>query len=229
MTAMKLSRCSIALFIALCVLSTSFVTITNFTPAVQSDERLFSLLSALTAIWYMSQIIVLSVLFASKLLKVYRNSLGSRVEGTNSPKSRNLLQTITRLSVLNFVSLHISLMAAGAGALFFSEHIWTEFGAHFLVQMDIFTNFVCVLLSDGKYQKYYSILCGCCDRKCRWCCRRMVGDKEKEKPLNEKPPIQKVVSTTATNGGTTETQNVTNNTAGSIELHVQSSNSTGNT
>ena len=206
------------------------MSICNFSRNIQSNEKLFILLSGVSFLWYISEIIFLSILFVSKLLRVYKNTIADhdRLPGTSqgTRQSRNLLGTITRLSVLNFVSLSISAIAAGSAAMFYSERIWIEFGAHFIVQMDVFTNFVCVILSHGNYDRYYLILCGCCHRRFKACCFRVVGgnNREQEKKLKEVPAMQKVVSATdnvssksgySPDGGNLENVNK------SVELHTQ--------
>ena len=43
-----------------------------------------------------------------------------------------------------------------------------------LPMMDIYTNFVCVILTYGPFTKQYTKICGCCDKKCKSCLFKMI-------------------------------------------------------
>ena len=119
---------------------------------------------------YLVQIVYLSILLLSKLSALYDhyNALPFSIS-TKGPLSRkthdHLVQRVTRTVVLYFVSLIASALTVSTIMFILvhqrnaqSHRVGLEFVVHFVVLMDIFGNFVCVLLSYDYHKTYYYII-----------------------------------------------------------------------
>jgi len=142
----------------------------------EAGQELRSLLAALAFLFIFIMTLFLNVLFLFKLFKVYRD-----VEVASS-----LIDVITRTSLLAFLSLGWSILAAliavvvpGISANNPSFPGWFTVGIAILV--DSQTNFWCTLLSFNYFDTWYYKVC--CHLKCKRCCYRCMGGKKQEHDL----------------------------------------------
>ena len=62
------------------------------------------------------------------------------------------------------------------------------------VNLDIFTNFVSVILTYNRFEGVYSKVCGCCDTQCKILCKKMMSKGEIQKENSNEVSRQKVES-----------------------------------
>ena len=112
-------------------------------------------------------IFFLTFLFVTKLIDVNKRCACQR--------ETKWLFTITKQSVLTLISIVSSLvmliiffLLSSTGLLALS--IDANFVFHLCVLIDIWTNFICILLGYHSFNAYYFKMCGCCDIKCRQLC-----------------------------------------------------------
>ena len=160
---------------------------------------LFLLILSWSGLLYLIQIVYLSTLLLSKLSALYDhyNALPFSVS-RNGPLSRkthdHLVLRVTRTVVLYFVSLIASAFTVGTITYILVHNaqrhrIELEFVMHFVVLMDIFGNFVCVLLSYDYYKTYYfkAYSCGLLHGQCARCmtaCARKSVEKPPRKSMD---------------------------------------------
>eukprot|EP01083_Nonionella_stella_P078575 215111_1 len=116
----------------------------------------------------MGLVICFISLFLYKLITVFRAAAGS---ATN----RRMIATITRVFLLSTVSIFWSL----AFALLTSFHRSLPVTDHmifwwkFLAWLDVYTNYLGILLGFTQFDSYYTVCFGWCDRNCRSMCMGM--------------------------------------------------------
>ena len=112
-------------------------------------------------------VIWLNVLFIYKLHLV-QNSVKNNIHKIKNDK---LLYLSTKTTILSIVSTSILLiMMALAVYEWESEMVyWLIFA--FMLIADLYSNFLCILLSYTYYDKYYIKICGLCHRCWIKCCK----------------------------------------------------------
>ena len=132
-----------------------------------------------------SIIFFLTFLFVIKLIAVNKHC-----DGTHQKDDNKLLSTITKQSILTLISI-ASLLAS---VTIFFLLSWTRLlassiNAYFVLALyslvDIWTNFICIFLSYGAFNAYYSKMCGCCDTKCKQLCGKLAKPQKHEKIQSE--------------------------------------------
>ena len=123
-------------------------------------------------------IIFLTFLFVTKLIDVHKRC--------DCHRENKLLFTITKQSVLTLISIVSSLvmliiffLLSSTGLLVSSIH--ANFVLALCVLIDIWTNFICILLGYHSFNPYYTKMCGCCDIKCKQLCSKLAKPRENQK------------------------------------------------
>ena len=127
---------------------------------------------ALVSILVIFMIIYLVSIFISKLINVYKKS-----QVTSSSDDKYLANVITKVSLLTFISTSnviISAISSGLRPVFNSVH-WDLFFT-VIINIDIFSNFLCVYLSEKYFKKWYIKMCGCCHIECTKCWNFCLGN-----------------------------------------------------
>ena len=136
----------------------------------------FAGLSAILIIFF------LTFLFVTKLIDVNKRCDGHR--------ESKLLSTITKQSILTLISI-VSLLAC---VIIFFLLSWTRLlvssiDAHFVFILysliDIWTNFICILVSYHCFNAFYTKMCGCCDIKCKQLCGKLAKPQKHQKIWGE--------------------------------------------
>ena len=127
----------------------------------------------------------LCCLFVQKLFDVNKHC-----DGIQHKDENNLLWTITKQSLLTFISLFSGMVFVAivtflsiTGLSVSSIHgafVWISFAL-----IDVWTNFICILLSYQAFDGYYSKMCGFCDLKCKRLCVRLSKPQKIEKIQEE--------------------------------------------
>eukprot|EP01084_Bolivina_argentea_P088060 158978_1 len=107
----------------------------------------------------------LVLLFVYKLIRVYRINSGM------DNKDEDLISAITKTTLLTTISISITITNGIFTALWDSENnIVFRWFCHYIVLVDVFTNFICIIMSYKIYKGYYLVICRFIDSKCRDCC-----------------------------------------------------------
>ena len=116
----------------------------------------------------------LLILFVTKLVTVYK----SLSETQNESEIEFLLKPITRVTILSAISIFTTFIN-GIGwiihGIVFTHY--TEWMMDYITTMDIFTNFLCIILSNNLFEKPYQMLCSCVHRNCQMCWTNIVTNK----------------------------------------------------
>lgn len=121
---------------------------------------------------------ILSFLFVSKLIVVNKRCNRAQQDDTR------LITTITKISILSFISITSTFFLAvlaivfhSFGLLYVTDGIFVFF---ICMTIDVFSNHVCILLSFGIFDEHYSKMCGCIDIECKRICRKVSTAKQHE-------------------------------------------------
>ena len=130
----------------------------------------FATESGISLVFYLIGSFAISILFASKLVRLHK-SFASNVEfATNNDRDKSLLMTVSKLSILTWISLLITLIqsiALPVRFILFPNSILMEFIGHFNSVIDPYTNFLCIILSYSHFHQMYLKICcmhSCCFR-----------------------------------------------------------------
>ena len=126
------------------------------------------------------------ILFTYKLLIVYKQSV------KNKNKDDEILDAITKASVLNILSVSFTLinLAVYLDMGLIRKGIFTGrlyiLGGYVMI-FDIYTNFVCIIFISAPFKRHYSAICKYSDLCIRCCCKSLCIKKEVEiiQPMQE--------------------------------------------
>eukprot|EP01084_Bolivina_argentea_P132103 233115_1 len=128
-------------------------------------------------------------IFVSKLIQVYK-SMNINVEGgkKESVLNNKLLTTITKTSILAIVSLSMTLLAlisilfASFAISYHHTKAVCEAGLSllaFITLADVYTNYLCILVSYNFFHIIYVSICIKCDKKCKMYCIKKLSQKKR--------------------------------------------------
>ena len=108
------------------------------------------------------------MVFVQKLFQVYKMD--------NNNLDEDLIRIITKTTILTLFSICFTIIANIVGQITAPWEEKDDDIAIFLLTrglfaMDVFTNFICFVLTYQSFDKYYSIFCGFCHSKCRTMCQ----------------------------------------------------------
>ena len=131
---------------------------------------LWTILSALSIIFYLILTISLLILFIKRLISVYK--------AVDSDPT--FVSLITKMTILIFLSCLVTIIMVIANIANDESNIVTKYFAFLSTSIDIFSNLIFVILSFNGYTKYYFIFCGILHNKCNHCWLMIVGTTENE-------------------------------------------------
>ena len=132
---------------------------------------IFSILAGVVLLLFIGLMISLVILFIIKLVNVYKSSGMS--ENTGADKS--VVSAITKTTILTTISVSMTLVNAIVAIWRLNtDNIYIIWFQNYFVLLDVYTNFLCVILSYTAFVKYYQTLCKCMDIKCRSCWVRII-------------------------------------------------------
>ena len=178
-TIYEISNCTLKIYgliYIIGIITTIPIIILSFFP---SDPMwtLWSLIAAFNIGLYIVLMISLTILFISKLVKIYKNTKDAVEDESN----QELVGSITRLTLLISLSMIISLIVVIiTGIRGFIQTETTRFIVHCSVVFDLYTNFVNTMLTQQLFDNEYNRICGYCDKRCRECMKGMVQNKESD-------------------------------------------------
>lgn len=172
-TLFELSKITIIGYISIFSLSFLFVVLMladiSFDTS-EIDRSIHLLMLLLLIIWFIILIISLASLFIRKLINVYRNL----------DSDQYFIAMVTKITILNFVSLSITIIWAFS-LIFFDYNVYTEFVNHFGIIFDYFSTFICAILSFNCYETYYTQICGKFHNQCNQCWLHLVRESLENK------------------------------------------------
>ena len=180
-TVYELSQCTILVFTII-----YFLGLTSTVPlpflfdysGTRSPSLLEIILSLLGLTAAVSTISFVTLLFVKKLVEVNK-----RCDDLQPNDENNLLSTITKQTILTFISL-ASLVLFG---ILSNVHNATDsvlssihgaFMYNLCVLFDVWTNFMGIFLGYASFDDYYMRMCGCCDAKCKQLCHRLAETEQ---------------------------------------------------
>merc|ERR1712228_54513 len=178
-TSFQLSQCTIISFTALYIVWT-IETILAFAGLADPLYAISFLLSAF-------------VIFILGFLFIYKLSVVNRRSGSNANGSLAMISFITKVALLTALSIasmmiiFVLIVVYLALEIVIVESVVGLFLLGMAVNLDIFTNFVSVILTYNRFERVYSKVCGCCDTICKILCKKMMskGEIEKENEVSK--------------------------------------------
>ena len=142
------------------------------------DSLIGGILALFSGLCVISMIFFLTFLLVTKLIDVNK-----RCDGAQQKDQNKLLSTITKQSILTLISI-VSLLASVIFSLSFTRGLYvSSIDANFVYNLclliDLWTNFICILLSYHSFNAYYIKMCGCCDIKCKQLCGKLAKQQRK--------------------------------------------------
>eukprot|EP01083_Nonionella_stella_P015821 44273_1 len=153
------------------------------------DGRVYTIILAFSFLFIMAFSTSLSVLFIYKLFQVFQN-MDICTKNRQKLMNHKLLSTITKSTMLAVISLSMTFLTPttllfGYYSIAHSNsQIVAEAGAAVLAfcsLFDVYTNYICILLSYNCFDQMYNKMCGECDKKCRMRCIEKVIQRKSTK------------------------------------------------
>ena len=119
---------------------------------------------------YFLMLYILNHMFVYKLYCVYR-----RAKDKAQINAKYFITIITKIMILNFVSIMVTVIAAVSIAFYGEYFEELDFFHTYSFLLDSFTNIFCVILSYSYYTTYYDHICGACHRCCILCGAKIIG------------------------------------------------------
>lgn len=121
----------------------------------------------------------LTILFIRKLITVYKNTERSLADhDKDTVQDNSFVKPITKLTVLLSLSIISTILnMIGITQRAFIKTELSRFVVHTLAAIDLYSNFVNVMLTYNVFDKYYYTICGSVDNLCRACWMRAINGK----------------------------------------------------
>ena len=156
----RISKCTKACFICIYIAFPVYVIIALSIFFLGISTTLLSTMTVIAIGWLLLLMMALLSIFVYKLLIVHRDC--AQKQGQES-----FINSITRATLLSSISIFATLLNIIASPIHYyvyPSHIWL-----FIPMIDLFTNFLCVMMCFKSFTNNYKILCACCDHQCRKC------------------------------------------------------------
>lgn len=163
----KLSSITLKFFIILFIMLPLLILATLFYTRVKSTYYLHHPYTVYAFVVGFS--LILTYLFVYKLFQLFRDTQRmneDRIDPNNrllSIMTKTTILTLTSVIFTNFVPLSIKMQR-------FDMEFW-------VIILDVYTNFICAILSYSVFNHQYQMICGCCDRNCKACLFKLVSER----------------------------------------------------
>ena len=178
-----------------------------FPPDSPILNHISTIASAVLFTMYILTMLCLTILFIQKLVIVYKNKCTAQGvtnidnQEEHSSNSDSLVASITKLTILFGISVVTSILdMIGVSVQAFTTSEASRFGSHLLGVMDLFTNFVNVILMYKVFNMYYYRCCGRVDDSCKKCWMEMINKQQQrsQRRLAQMIDVNSKSSATAT-------------------------------
>ena len=172
-TILQIHRCTMFIFLSIAISLFVFGTIWGFDrdwihPILSTGNAWLIAVGIMAAI-FVSLLLFCCGMFIYKLIMVYRN-LGSDEE---------FIKLITKITILNFTSILVTITLFVPSLVAYGWSVYWEFIHHFVILINYFSNFLCILLSYTYYGDSYNRYCGWMNKRCNSCWFNCIADKTK--------------------------------------------------
>ena len=197
---------SLFIFIGICAI---IIFVSSIFTSILSNTLLYAM-AALTMMFMLILIISIIILFTMKLMKIHRNKFD---EGVISVVTKIIILTSITLTLtfanLVVISLRVLMFSPLTFILSWNVSIW-----------DIFTNFLCMVLSYNMFNNYYLKLCGPCDTSCHHCLDKTEKEHAEyiENAANKRNKSKVSGTSEANNDDTTKTDGTGGKNSTSISI-----------
>eukprot|EP01084_Bolivina_argentea_P256199 431250_1 len=161
----KLSECTTKIYIGLFILE---LICAVFMLSTLMFVTVTLIITVLFFVIFITLMISLVALFVYKLIMVYNHieKESDSFLATAITKTTILISTSVIITVIHFISvtLHVN---------HYNNHAfkWID---NYVAACDVFTNFLCVIMSYKAFKIYYSQMCWCVEPKCRSCWMKVL-------------------------------------------------------
>eukprot|EP01084_Bolivina_argentea_P078149 141784_1 len=140
-----------------------------FTLSLGLNHTLFVTFVTISFVLFVILILSIIILFIAKLVRVYKYCANDE----------ELMDAVTKTTILTLVSILVTLLIPTHSLLRepfdFEYGSWFYFLGNVFTILDIFTNFLCIVMSYKYFDSYYYYICGCLDTQCKSLCSLCFG------------------------------------------------------
>eukprot|EP01084_Bolivina_argentea_P042532 78418_1 len=165
-TAFELSKNTIVLFYSMIILYIVMEPVTTIL-RLMNIETIRFIISGIQFVSLIICIIILTILFISKLIAIGK----TQTDGIDY----NLTKVITKTAILVFICIFISLPLPVMGVIGGkTKSIHVKCITIVYIFIDVYSNFLTVVLSIKHFDKIYLQLCGCINKLCLLCWNKVL-------------------------------------------------------
>eukprot|EP01083_Nonionella_stella_P087832 244520_1 len=152
--------CYNIMFVVLPLYMVVTIAIYVIDPAIVIESLYFGVIFL---ILFIALITSLAILFIYKLLSVYKcNAINL------NQYDPELVAVITKTTILMGISVTTTLIDT-INTIISDDNSVYAWICYLITTVDLFTNFLCIMLQFKPFKHYYILLCSCFDTKCRLC------------------------------------------------------------
>ena len=142
----------------------SIVTLSFFFLENGIHLSIFIPLAVVFILGYIAFMLSLVILYIHKLIEVYKS-----VNAHNVEDAEFLVSAITKTTVLTIISLSMSFINMISTAIYFpmDDNLIISWISAYIADIDIYTNFLCLMLCFNHFDGYYLRSCSSIDKQCR--------------------------------------------------------------
>ena len=165
------------LWILLIIVVVSFPVMMGTIESMERLNYIDQILLVIDATFWLLVILTVStaILFIYKLVKVVKMD-------SNSDDNGKLISIISKTALLTLFAMIMTVLTYIINTMDLGLEPGSEIGrciASTMIGVDVYSNFICFMLTYNSAEKYYVKLCGCCDSKCQSLCLSIVNRENK--------------------------------------------------
>ena len=159
-----LTKCTVKTYIVIYIIEPILFILGGFMYIIV-DSPIGLMLIAVAVVFILSLIISIVALYVQKLIQVYKLSKGDE----------HYMSIITKTTILTMMSVIVTCF--GYIPFFMVNYLngYTYWIMELSLLIDIYTNYICVVVGYPVFATLYNKLCGGLDLKCRNCCGKLAG------------------------------------------------------
>ena len=159
-SAYRLSQCTLRLFIILFMvlpIPLSFMSATLYEFGAKYRLVIYGIIGLFSLIF--------TYLFVYKLYQIYRDSRKHQSDDkeNKTDPANQFLSTLTKTTILAFTSVSFTMLVP---LVSWNDNMTETF---LMILVDVYTNFICVMLTYSIFDSQYQKCCGCCDKNFKKC------------------------------------------------------------
>ena len=150
----------------------SFIPIgTIIAISLYQSKLIFSIFAGILLFMFISLMISLVILFVFKLIQVYKQLGMNADDNKEIHGNKSVVSAITKTTILTSTSIIITFLNGIVAMIRLNNpnNAYLAWIANLFVLLDVYTNFLCVIMCYKAFGRYYKNFCKCFDIKCRKC------------------------------------------------------------